>query len=56
MFRKVLLVALFSAFLFGSDFWETGVVEPDAILRDLIKIFHPELDTGWNLKYYMQLK
>jgi iron complex transport system substrate-binding protein len=40
----------------GSDFWETGVVEPDAILRDLIKIFHPELDTGWNLKYYMQLK
>ena len=27
MFRKVLLVALFSAFLFGSDFWETGFVQ-----------------------------
>lgn len=24
MLKKVLLVALFSAFLFGSDFWETG--------------------------------
>jgi len=40
----------------GSDFWETGVVEPDAILRDLIKIFHPELDAGWELKYYMKVK
>jgi iron complex transport system substrate-binding protein len=40
----------------GSDFWETGVVEPDVILRDLIKIFHPELDTEWELKYYMKLK
>ena len=27
MFRKVLLVALFSAFLFGNDFWETGFVQ-----------------------------
>lgn len=27
----------------GNDYWESGVVNPDLILRDLIKIFHPEL-------------
>ncbi len=27
----------------GNDYWESGVVRPDLILRDLIKIFHPEL-------------
>ena len=27
----------------GNDYWESGVVQPDIILRDLIKIFHPEL-------------
>lgn len=27
----------------GNDFWESGVVCPHIILRDLVKIFHPEL-------------
>ena len=27
----------------GNDYWESGVVQPDVVLRDLIKIFHPEL-------------
>ena len=27
----------------GNDYWESGVVQPDVILRDMIKIFHPEL-------------
>ena len=27
----------------GNDFWESGVVRPDLVLRDLVKIFHPEL-------------
>lgn len=27
----------------GNDCYESGVVNPDLILRDLIKIFHPEL-------------
>lgn len=27
----------------GNDFWESGVIRPDIILSDLIKIFHPEL-------------
>lgn len=26
-----------------NDYWESGVINPDLILRDLIKIFHPEL-------------
>ncbi len=27
----------------GNDYWESGVVRPDWVLRDLIKLFHPEL-------------
>ena len=27
----------------GNDFWESGVIRPDIILSDLIRIFHPEL-------------
>ncbi|MCI7140970.1 ABC transporter substrate-binding protein [Alistipes sp.] len=27
----------------GNDYWESGVVHPDLVLRDLTKIFHPEL-------------
>lgn len=26
----------------GNDYWESGVVHPDLVLRDLVKIFHPE--------------
>lgn len=27
----------------GNDYWESGVVHPDLILRDLVKIFYPKL-------------
>ena len=27
----------------GNDFWESSVVHPDLVLRDLVKILHPEL-------------
>lgn len=27
----------------GNDYWESGIVNPDLVLRDLMKIFHPEL-------------
>ena len=27
----------------GNDFYESGVLNPDLVLRDMIKIFHPEL-------------
>ena len=40
----------------GSDFWETGVVEPHIILQDLATIFHPELYGNQDLKYYRQLE
>lgn len=39
----------------GSDFWESGVVNPQIILRDLVKIFHPELMPNHELYYFEQL-
>lgn len=40
----------------GNDFWENGVMEPHLILADLIRIFHPELLPGHDLRYYRQLQ
>lgn len=39
----------------GNDYWESAVVNPDILLRDLVKIFHPELVTE-DFVYYKQLK
>lgn len=39
----------------GNDFYESGIVNPDILLRDLVKIFHPEMVTE-ELVYYKQLK
>lgn len=39
----------------GNDYWESAVVNPDILLRDLIKIFHPEL-VSEDFVYYKQLK
>ncbi|MFR9584383.1 MAG: ABC transporter substrate-binding protein [Rikenellaceae bacterium] len=39
----------------GNDYWESGVVNPDIVLRDLITIFHPELASD-SLIYYKKLK
>ena len=39
----------------GNDYWESGVVHPDVILRDLIKIFHPELISE-ELVYYRKIE
>lgn len=40
----------------GSQFWESGVMEPDIILKDLISILHPNLFINYSTKYYMQLR
>lgn len=40
----------------GNDFWESGVVHPDWILKDLIAIFHPELVPNHTFVYYQNLK
>jgi len=39
----------------GNDFYESAVVNPDLVLRDLVKIFHPEL-VEEDFVYYKQLK
>lgn len=39
----------------GNDFWESGIVHPDLILRDLIKIFHPEMMDSVEFTYYEKL-
>lgn len=39
----------------GNDYWESAVVNPDLLLRDLVKIFHPEL-VKEDFVYYKQLK
>lgn len=40
----------------GNDYYETGVVEPHVILKDIVKIFHPELLPEHELVYHSQLK
>jgi iron complex transport system substrate-binding protein len=39
----------------GNDIFESGVLNPQVILADLIKIFHPELLPDHELVYYRQL-
>ncbi len=39
----------------GNDFFESAVVHPDRVLRDLVKIFHPELVEA-DFVYYKPLK
>jgi iron complex transport system substrate-binding protein len=39
----------------GNDFFESGTVRPQIILKDLIRIFHPDLLPNHSLYYYMKL-
>lgn len=39
----------------GNDYYESAVINPDIVLRDLVKIFHPELIEE-DFVYYKQLK
>lgn len=40
----------------ANDFFESGVVRADLVLKDYIKIFHPELLPNYNLTYLKALK
>ena len=40
----------------GNDYWESGVVNPQEVLADLIQLFHPELLPERELIYYKKLK
>jgi len=39
----------------GNDFWESAVVKPDLVLKDLITIFYPEIFNPDSLYYYQKL-
>ncbi len=39
----------------GNDYWESGIMEPHIILRELIAIFHPEDKSDQEFKYYQKL-
>lgn len=40
----------------ANDYWESAVVRPDLVLRDLISIIHPDQMPEHKLFYYKQLK
>lgn len=39
----------------GNAYFEQGVIEPDVILADLIRILHPDILPSYELKYYQKL-
>ncbi len=39
----------------GNDYWESGLLQVDDLLEDLIVIFHPEILPNSALKYYKPL-
>lgn len=40
----------------SNDYWESGAVNPDIVLQDLIKIAHPDLFPNYQLVYYKKLR
>ena len=40
----------------GSDFWESGAVRPDVVLKDMAKIFYPGLFNDHEFYYFRQMK
>jgi iron complex transport system substrate-binding protein len=40
----------------GNIYWEKGVVEPHLILKDMIKIIHPEIMQSHDFVYYRKLE
>jgi iron complex transport system substrate-binding protein len=39
----------------ANDYWENGIVEPEVILADVIRILHPDRLPEHRLKYYRRL-
>jgi iron complex transport system substrate-binding protein len=39
----------------GNNIWERGIVHPDEVLADMIKVFHPDLAKDHTFIYYEQL-
>ncbi len=40
----------------GNDYWESAVIRPDLLLKDLVSIMHPELLPGYDQHYYIRLQ
>jgi iron complex transport system substrate-binding protein len=40
----------------ANDFWETGLLRPDMLIKDLVKIFHPNLLPNYELYFYKRLE
>lgn len=40
----------------GNDYWESAVVRPDLLLKDIVSIIHPELLPDHRQYYYMRLQ
>ncbi len=40
----------------GNDFWESGAVHPERILKDLAAIFNPGIFPEDSLYYYVEVK
>jgi len=40
----------------GNDYWESGAIHPELILKDIAAILHPGLFGDWELYYYRKLK
>ena len=40
----------------GNDYYESAVIAPHVVLKDIVKIFHPELLPDHDLVYYNRLK
>jgi len=38
-----------------NDYWESGIMHPDVILKDIIHILHPSLFKGYELYYFRKL-
>lgn len=39
----------------GNDYWQSGIISPDIILADLVKILHPDMLPDHDLYYYRHI-
>ena len=39
----------------NNDYWESGIAHPEILLKDMVKIVHPEVLPSYTLYYYKQL-
>jgi iron complex transport system substrate-binding protein len=40
----------------GNDYWESGNMNPQIVLKDIASVLHPDLFPGYNLFYYRKLE